>query len=168
MNRKRLSRLAALMDDAQARIDENPRVRFNLNTWADFSPDCGTTACACGHAALHPWFQREGLYLMFSYDMDGEEKPIENVRHFDQIVQEAIERKKEADENGREFGYDIRLRMRGVDQSDSMKVAAIFFGIDYNQAAHLFHPFEYRPNRATPADVARRIRTMLTMTEKPE
>lgn len=34
---------------------------------------CGTTACAAGSAALHPWFNERGLYLI--NQADGDEEP---------------------------------------------------------------------------------------------
>jgi len=34
---------------------------YMSSPYPEFS--CGTTACACGHAALHPWFKKQGLML---------------------------------------------------------------------------------------------------------
>src|SRR6185369_1773402 len=37
---------------------------FNLMAWqSDEDQECGTTACACGYAGTHPWFQQRGFYL---------------------------------------------------------------------------------------------------------
>lgn len=55
MNRERLERLEALL----RRIAKRPRkLGFDLRTWK-----CGTAACAIGHAAMDPWFQKQGLIL---------------------------------------------------------------------------------------------------------
>lgn len=36
--------------------------RFNMETWGNPAlTECGTSACAAGHAMLHPWFRRRGI-----------------------------------------------------------------------------------------------------------
>ena len=36
---------------------------FNMEAWYS----CGTSACAVGYAAMHPWFRRQGLTLEVNY-----------------------------------------------------------------------------------------------------
>lgn len=54
MNSARLLRLAEILDDV-------PPERFDL--WLYSSDDCGTVACALGHAAVDREFNREGFKL---------------------------------------------------------------------------------------------------------
>lgn len=44
-----------------------PDQRFRMNTWGAHNRQslCRTSACAAGHAALHPWFSRQGLIAEF-------------------------------------------------------------------------------------------------------
>jgi hypothetical protein len=51
MNRERLEQMVAM-------LRELPPETFNLTNW-----QCGTTACAVGHACLNPVFKEQGLNL---------------------------------------------------------------------------------------------------------
>lgn len=62
MNKEALLKVAEILDKV------NPE-KFDLKGWK-----CGTTACACGHAAMDPWFYEQGFsikglepYLTISY-----------------------------------------------------------------------------------------------------
>ena len=76
MNTEALLRVAEMLErenpPTQDRLGPEI-VAFDMSSWAEpeFSYDpkegetaiCGTSACACGHAALDPWFQERGLEL---------------------------------------------------------------------------------------------------------
>lgn len=57
---KFLLRWANMYSLAASIPDDN---RFNMSHWAkrNKASECGTSACLAGHAALHPWFIRNGL-----------------------------------------------------------------------------------------------------------
>lgn len=56
-----LNRYAALFNLIATIPSDN---RFNINAWAKpENTECGTAACAAGHAALHPYFRAQGLDL---------------------------------------------------------------------------------------------------------
>jgi len=67
MHVERLSKLADVLEnlpEERALMRPPPGKRtvptkFKIDTWTS----CGTTACAIGYAAIHPWFTRRGLKL---------------------------------------------------------------------------------------------------------
>ena len=80
----------------QMRLDKKNKknfvVGFDLGTWADTPKDnndnyCGTTCCAIGHATLDPYFQKNGLRMIFEYKNNYREewksKPVHNVNDLD-------------------------------------------------------------------------------------
>ncbi len=168
MNRERLSRLADLMDEVQELIDQRKAtVGFNLNYWGDIRPDlrakslqveteCGTTACACGYAALHPWFQREGLRLYLSYKHDGvnTKLDIRDPRHLNEMRQRSTE------ENWESFKLYLRFG-NGNDSIFSKGAVMDFFGIPVHVAERLFYPYAYERDEMQPKTVAARIREVL-------
>lgn len=76
MNKRRLLKLADLLEADAA----NKRgVKFDIGTWGCSSdvipaPDCGTTACAMGLAALSGAFRRAGLEGRWAGDALGEKR----------------------------------------------------------------------------------------------
>lgn len=54
MNTERLEKMIEMLHDI-------PKARFDMANWV--GNDCGTVACAIGHAAQHPWFRKQGLHL---------------------------------------------------------------------------------------------------------
>jgi len=100
MNIERLTKLAELLD----KVDEQ-RKPFNLSVWVRSpteltgldledtaaasgltreevtSHECGTVACAVGHACLDSWFNEQGLIL----DLDGQPK-FENNQSWDAVA----------------------------------------------------------------------------------
>lgn len=72
MNRRRFSRTVDILGRLVLWGDTAP-LGFHMRYITDHLPDCGTVACALGHAALDPQLQAEGLQL-FVYDM-----PVENI-----------------------------------------------------------------------------------------
>lgn len=68
MNVERMVRLVELMkktypDGGHGHLEGERPVRFRLSVWTNGDIDCATAACACGTAALDPWFQEQGLRL---------------------------------------------------------------------------------------------------------
>jgi hypothetical protein len=57
MYTERLLKLADILDDFENQKPEGVE-RFDMESW-----HCGTAACAAGTAALHPWFNGQGLYM---------------------------------------------------------------------------------------------------------
>lgn len=100
MNIERLTKLAELLDKVAAE-----RKPFNLSVWVRSpaelvgmdledtatasglameevaSHECGTVACAIGHACLDPWFNEQGLTV----DLDGQPK-FENNQSWDAVA----------------------------------------------------------------------------------
>lgn len=60
MHKERLTKLAELMDGLKPE-------QFDIGDWVSLykggEADCGTVACACGWAAITPWFKQQGLSL---------------------------------------------------------------------------------------------------------
>lgn len=84
MNIERLERMALLLrktyGDGNTGVIGGRRVGFHLGVWHEPSPatgfpgqfpECGTAACACGSAALDPWFQSQGFGLKTFGDRNG-------------------------------------------------------------------------------------------------
>lgn len=139
--RKRLTHMLRVLEALP------PEQHFDLELWAGFvdkkgitSTDrdhlpepCGTTACACGYAALDPWFQKQGLTL---HDKDTEEK-IANVKAFNASLKTAVQ-------------YDLRFRHTAP---------CDFFGITNEAFDALFLADSYA--QPTRHNVIRRIRGVL-------
>lgn len=62
MNREALQRLHDKLVGAGPYEQDGPipSERLEMHQWV---ADCGTAACAVGHAAMDPWFQKRGLFL---------------------------------------------------------------------------------------------------------
>lgn len=58
-----LSRLEELVDVVLPQVRDE---EFNLQVWKG-ERDCGTVACAAGHACSHPPFQSAGLNISYKY-----------------------------------------------------------------------------------------------------
>lgn len=54
--RRRLERLYEI-------VKSIPYKQFDMNTWGERKPKCGTVACALGWAARDKGFRKEGLHL---------------------------------------------------------------------------------------------------------
>lgn len=86
MHKERLLRLADKLDGSgpYEKVGPVPTKKFYMGTWLDereadlkkakrdkagFITEipCGTAACACGWAAVDPWFRKRGFKLAFSY-----------------------------------------------------------------------------------------------------
>jgi hypothetical protein len=98
---------------------------------------CGSSACALGTAALHPWFISKGLRWVSAYSaiddgLDNEVTPID-------------------------------VEFQGYSNFDA---AQKFFGITKNQAEYLFDPGNYPRSHKSPRYVASRIRSLVKKIEK--
>lgn len=75
MNTEALKQMIRVLEEVQA--NEEKRKHFDLSHWlvtgltqiaaevlAGAPMECGTVACACGHAALDPWFQQHGFSII--------------------------------------------------------------------------------------------------------
>ncbi len=124
--RERLAKLATLLMTV-------PDKHFDMSVWRD-GEDCGTAACAVGHAAMDPWFNARGLKLQ--------------------------KRNKLMSRPGHSWIPFFQGRTR---KYLSLKAAQAFFGLSYEDAGHLFLPRKYRNEGldVKPSTVARRIRTLL-------
>jgi|GEM_PF-5166409 len=102
---------------------------------------CGSSACALGTAALHPWFISKGLKWSSAYKYDEEElrfKCITGVTPID-------------------------VEFQGYVNFDA---ATMFFGITKNQADYLFDPANYPHSHRSPRYVASRIRSLVKKIQK--
>lgn len=86
MKKDRLLRLADKLEETGPYEGEKltKDMRFNLDSWCQ----CGTVACAVGHAAYDEWFRRRGLKLE-TYDLDyGLKVPVYQEWRDDEAVEE--------------------------------------------------------------------------------
>jgi len=165
MNRERLSRLADLLDQIHAR-----ELPFNLKGWGGFVMEdgdvlenlntrnmvhvCGTTACACGHAALDPWFQAQGLYLVAWRSDSDSALPVSSVEDLNTLLTRA------KDNDWPDLSFSIQYQDNEGRLSIGWYAIEAFFDIGDETANFLFAEESY-VNRATAADVADRIRGLL-------
>lgn len=63
MNIERLTKLAELLENLDTK---KTKKKFNMESW-----DCGTSACAVGHAMINSWFNKQGLMAAFATAIDG-------------------------------------------------------------------------------------------------
>lgn len=63
MNKRYLRKLASLLEDMPKTGKKLalPVKKFDMEYWYENSAGCGSTACAFGVAALHPYFRSKGL-----------------------------------------------------------------------------------------------------------
>jgi hypothetical protein len=59
---ERLLRVAQLLE----RLKITKKRQFSLAGWYHEEPECGTTACACGHAGTDVWFNERGFTLKYT------------------------------------------------------------------------------------------------------
>lgn len=144
MNRARLEHLCDVLDAVDPQ-------HFNLNTWA--TSECGTTACAIGHAALDPAFQADGFTLQAYWAPFFGRK---GYRYSKTLA-------------------DVRFsRARGPDVpmyagQKGWPAVQIFFGLTEKQAEWLFYIGSYpQPLEQTPAGVAARIRELIAQADVPK
>lgn len=136
MNAERLLRLADHLDTV-------PAVVFDMTQWA-MRADCGTVACALGHACSIPEFAAAGLRLDWSHG--PYERPSESAC----------------------------VRLGDGSPLNGYGVAGAFFDLYIQDVYHLFSPSDYLDangdQRADihPAEVAARIRDLVAKGTVPE
>jgi hypothetical protein len=122
VNKERLLKLAKYLNSLKI----TPEVKYDQNNWGvmNFKPSelkvgpkcevkegfCKTSACALGHAALMPEFQRLGLHVEWreGYSTNGTRT------------------------------YNASIRLKGSDETDEFRVGAKFFGLSEHQAHIIF------------------------------
>jgi hypothetical protein len=155
MHIERMTKLAELMEglaQRQAAAQAKLEPVFDMSSWAevdawdDEGNICGTSACACGHAALDPWFSGQGFHLLARlYDEDDEDRKLEekvlyNLDDFLALVKEK-----------RTSSFTMRYKDYG-----GFQAAEEFFGLSEGTAGILFGGRLH-----TPTQVAEAIRGLL-------
>lgn len=131
----RCDRLLILADHLETKVLLK---RFNMDVWHE-QTECGTVACALGHACEIPSFKKAGLYL---HKVTNIEVPwIKNL----QIPSDIIYSKFDTIDN---FAMGIIAGER-------------FFGISKSHSEYLFDTLEYPRGRRGPKSVAKRIRKLV-------
>lgn len=133
---------------------QKERAMFNMNKWAGHEHSvfeennvCGTTCCALGHAALQPFFQKQGLQLRTVFTLRP--KVITSY--------EALDRRLERDPDETLSVY--------LENQKGYDAGAELFGISRQQAFLLFNPGRYR-GRVEPRHVADRVDKMIDAYKK--
>jgi hypothetical protein len=67
--RERIERLENLLRVLRNLTPHQRRKHWDMNTWG-YNTECGTVACAAGHAGLDPWFRRRGFVLQPAASVD--------------------------------------------------------------------------------------------------
>lgn len=141
-NVARLERLCVILEGVD-------RAHFHLRSWA--SPECGTTACAVGYAALDPMFRAEGLELSVQKNRFLRDDNIITAENLCDVSSSFLNRT-----CGAEPWFDGHRRWDAVRR---------FFGLDPIQASRLFAANKYNPSdRNNPAAVIVRIRELIDAT----
>lgn len=106
-------------------LDALPKERgFNIHTFGSVpsgEPNCGTTACACGYAALDPHFMKQGFRLRLEGRGGDLSPPIQGIMGFNKL--------KASEER------DILITYKGETGKDA---ADLFFGLERGQFDELF------------------------------
>jgi hypothetical protein len=148
-----LNKLASILEDFREERKELQHVvkRFDLTSWGTATIKalpiagkkapkiisegaCGTSACAFGTAALHPWFQKRGLKPRFRYARE------DNDNDNDAIIKD----------------FEVYFKRK-----EGFEAAQSFFDISYKESRYLFDPGEYSDNRQSASYVAKRIRSFV-------
>jgi len=137
VHEKRLLKLAD-------KLETVPRKRFNIGFWWSDSEECGTVGCALGWACTIKSFQNAGLNFETKFGGDPTFKP----RGSEAKVCKAA--------CISSHGYDY---FNG--DYRTLLGARLFFGISAHEANTLFLPSGYPGDKATPKQVARKIRTLV-------
>lgn len=65
MNKERLEKVIELLKKPLPK-----GIEFSMNQWKEKNM-CGTTVCACGLVASHPWFKKRGFHLKLESEIEG-------------------------------------------------------------------------------------------------
>lgn len=132
--------------------------KFNICTWADLNPVCGTTACAIGYAALDPVFQQEGLRMEMTHFKDeGEPFPVCSLAELTAAF---------AEDEDSDWEANPTIDGHSADFFD----LANFFGIDHDDSISFFtargyHDVHATGRAATAQDVIDKIEKLLAERE---
>ena len=143
MNKERLNKLVDLLENLPKEREKlnygmDIPTDFDLAVWYEKSP-CGTSACAIGHAMLHPWFYEQGLKFDYGNDNDTAYHNLEPIFE------------------------------NGLGIHSSWNAVAAFFDISHSDAEMLFQDEGYEHEqgllvKVTPDEVAARIKEYLAGT----
>ena len=122
-----------------------PKRRFDLDSWS-----CGTTACACGWAAVDPVLMKEGFRLEANwYDDKADKDRSKKVKTQEEIIEL----------NDREGAFNLRIEPAYKGETD-WDAAEKFFKLTAEEAIWLFSPWKYQRTTRT-SDVIKRIKKIL-------
>lgn len=139
MNADRLLRVADLLEHVDP-------ARFDLGYWA--TPECGTTCCAVGFAALDPRFQEEGLRLHNRVKRLFRPGLPQWVNSIDDLTDRRLHRVTQAGITYRGFRNWMAVER--------------FFDLSERDCRHLFSPRAYHAEeQRAPDAVAERIRAFV-------
>jgi|688.fasta_scaffold848324_1 hypothetical protein len=144
---------------------KNPVIEFDLDSWADAKKDkhdnyCGTTCCAVGHAALDPYFRKNGLNMFFEhrayYADDWNSKQVRGVK--DLMAADKIIRSDK-------FNYHFSIRYTDpVTKQIYTEFNGVekFFEFDHEETTYiLFAPDRYPLNNKSIRNVIGRLNYLL-------
>ena len=135
IHKRRLNKLADFLSVL-------PRDKFKMTRWFN---ECGTPSCALGWSTT--LFKRSGFYRVSNLVRSDFYRGSSLIRG-SSLVRSVIDYKVPAYRD--EQGYPA---------------AEKFFGILQSESAHLFNPYNYPKQAATPKMVARRIRKVIALNE---
>jgi hypothetical protein len=152
MHVERLTKLAELLE---AMPEKPAPVALDLRRWAmpsyaEHQP-CQTAACACGHAALDPWFQQQGLSLY---------RTTLGTRGFYELVEPPIRTAEQLAEACRAAEGDVEFTIHELGGERHYGAAMRFFELSWDTCQWLFEASRYF-GPVTPQLVASRIRNAL-------
>jgi len=85
MRRDYIEDIIVLLENVRNNLREQKiKTKFDLTEWVNKN-ECGTTACAIGHAALDPLFQKRGLRLMWEDPSPIKSKTIKSPDDIDRL-----------------------------------------------------------------------------------
>ena len=175
MNTEALLRVAEMLErenpSTQDRLGPEI-VAFDMSSWAEpeFNYDpkegetaiCGTSACACGHAALDPWFQERGLRLALRNPFTETQPIYTSMRSAQHLTETMAQR---ARENLPQHYLIVHTQPEtGRIHGSGMDAVESFFGLTSYDATVLFGGIGVHQ---TPLEVAAVIRRFLANPANP-
>jgi hypothetical protein len=158
MNVEALQRLRAIMLTL-AEAEKAPAPPFfldlNMGSWGKAN-ECGTAACAAGHASLDPWFQSQGFCMALWENFNW--TPIRSAR---ELVKLGFNRAADISVLYAEPETRSAERPFGVDPEQDFEACGRFFELGRYDTARLFNPGTYLGDLDNPALVAQRIADLL-------
>lgn len=151
MNVERLNHLITILEEAAAK-----EKKFHMGAWGKLDerkPNiCNTAACALGTAAMNKQCIEDGLVMVAWYCIDEESItwPLTDTAAWDRVFAAMAE------------GHGVDLVPR-YDERDGYCAGMEYYGINEEQANHLFDPGSYEGlvSNIRPYDVIERVRDVL-------